>query len=84
MKPLLAAVKDRDNEKIMEWSRSEHWATVEQLIAASGAGGAIGSHNTAPTPPLDSNAPTAQWTCPHCTFLNLPHLHACDMCSLPR
>lgn len=84
MKPLLAAVRERDNDKIMEWSRSEHWATVEQLVAASGPGIAVGSHHSAPTPPLDANVPAAEWTCPHCTFLNLPHLHACDMCSLPR
>ncbi|XP_075231079.1 nuclear protein localization 4 isoform X2 [Lycorma delicatula] len=84
MKPLLTAVRERDNDKVIEWSQSEHWATVEQLIAASGTSGAVGSHHSAPTPPLDSNSPAAQWTCPHCTFLNLPHLHACDMCSLPR
>lgn len=35
MDPLLNAVKNRDLEQALEWSRSEHWATVEQLIAAS-------------------------------------------------
>lgn len=35
MDPLLAAVKNRDSEQAQEWTRSEHWATVEQLIAAS-------------------------------------------------
>lgn len=79
MGPLLDAVRNRDSEAAVEWSRSEHWATVEQLIAASGPS------STMMTPSSDTSAPpSAEWTCPHCTFLNLPHLTACDMCSLPR
>lgn len=35
MGPLLEAIKNRSTEAAQEWSRSEHWATVEQLIAAS-------------------------------------------------
>lgn len=35
MGPLLEALKNKDREAANEWSRSEHWATVEQLIAAS-------------------------------------------------
>lgn len=35
MGPLLQAVRNRDNDAALEWSRSEHWATVEQLIAAT-------------------------------------------------
>lgn len=35
MTPLLLAVKTQNSEQALEWSRSEHWATVEQLIAAS-------------------------------------------------
>lgn len=79
MGPLLDAVRNRDSEAAVEWSRSEHWATVEQLIAASGPSSRMMTRSS------DNNAPTsAEWTCPHCTFLNLPHLTACDMCSLPR
>lgn len=35
MGPLLEALRDDDNAAAEEWARSEHWATVEQLIAAS-------------------------------------------------
>lgn len=36
MAPLLEAVKNKDANAALEWSRSEHWSTIEQLIAASG------------------------------------------------
>lgn len=35
MGPLLQALRNKNREAADEWSRSEHWATVEQLIAAS-------------------------------------------------
>lgn len=35
MGPLLKAIKEKDSDAALQWSRSEHWATVEQLIAAS-------------------------------------------------
>ncbi|KAJ3617535.1 hypothetical protein MTP99_007248 [Tenebrio molitor] len=35
MGPLLRALKNRDAAAAEEWSSSEHWATIEQLIAAS-------------------------------------------------
>lgn len=35
MGPLLEALRNKDSDAATEWSRSEHWATVEQLIAAS-------------------------------------------------
>lgn len=33
--PLLDALKNKDRTAASEWSRSEQWATLEQLIAAS-------------------------------------------------
>ncbi|XP_066600186.1 nuclear protein localization protein 4 homolog [Prorops nasuta] len=35
MGPLLEAIRTKDKHKGAEWSRSEHWATVEQLISAT-------------------------------------------------
>lgn len=35
MAPLLQAIREKNVRAALEWSRSEHWATVEQLIAAS-------------------------------------------------
>ncbi|KAK2581790.1 hypothetical protein KPH14_002266 [Odynerus spinipes] len=37
MMPLLEAVRNKDKQKAMEWARSEHWATVEELISATAA-----------------------------------------------
>ena len=35
MMPLLDAVRNKDRQKAIEWARSEHWATVEQLITVT-------------------------------------------------
>jgi hypothetical protein len=35
MGPILEAVRTRNSEQAQDWAHSEHWATVEQLIAAS-------------------------------------------------
>lgn len=34
--PLLIAVRTGNRQLAQEWSTSEHWGTMEQLIAASG------------------------------------------------
>ena len=43
-----------------------------------GAGGGAAGGNT------NVNAGGAMWACPHCTFLNQPHLSSCEICSLPK
>lgn len=35
MGPILEAVRTRNSEQAQDWSHSDYWATVEQLIAAS-------------------------------------------------
>lgn len=97
---LLEAISTKDRKKAAEWARSEHWATVEQLISASSSptssnrSNLFGHNNTGP--PSEASAsidfgPNNQqrtdqslWTCPYCTFLNPAELNTCDMCSLPR
>ena len=37
MAPLLEAIRTNDRQTTLEWARSEHWATVEQLISATAA-----------------------------------------------
>ena len=37
MAPLLEAIRTSNRQMAMEWARSEHWATVEQLISATTA-----------------------------------------------
>ncbi|XP_043280769.1 nuclear protein localization protein 4 homolog [Venturia canescens] len=55
MVPLMEAIRNNDREKANEWAKSEHWATVEQLISATSTassssasqGGLIGSASNA-------------------------------------
>ncbi|XP_050308450.1 nuclear protein localization protein 4 homolog [Anthonomus grandis grandis] len=83
--PLLEALKKKDEKAATDWSRSEQWATLEQLIAASSpppsrpgsvASGAVNN----------SAAPRGgdKWPCPFCTFLNESDVQNCAMCQLPR
>ncbi|KAE8740282.1 hypothetical protein FOCC_FOCC014213 [Frankliniella occidentalis] len=85
MAPLLEAVRTGNSALASEWRHSEQWGTVEQLIAATEVSSASGSHS------LDHHGASgsglgggAKWTCPHCTFINAPHLSSCEMCNLPR
>ncbi|XP_034939345.1 nuclear protein localization protein 4 homolog isoform X2 [Chelonus insularis] len=43
MAPLLEAIRLNDSEKARNWARSEHWATVEQLISATAASSSLSS-----------------------------------------
>ncbi|CAG9773916.1 unnamed protein product [Ceutorhynchus assimilis] len=83
--PLLEALKNKDREAAVQWSRSEQWATLEQLIVASSpptsrpgsvAGGTVGSSTTPRGGPI--------WTCSFCTFINDAEVQNCAMCNLPR
>ncbi|XP_015125165.1 nuclear protein localization protein 4 homolog isoform X1 [Diachasma alloeum] len=46
MPELLEAIRTNDREKAAEWAKSEHWATVEQLISATTASSPISSQRT--------------------------------------
>lgn len=91
MDPLLFAITTQNSEQALEWSHSEHWATVEQLIAASNTSppnsrpgsvaAEVGPNDARPGP---HSGAEPLWTCPFCTFLNSSELNVCDMCSLPR
>lgn len=56
----------------------------------SGAGGplgnasAMGAAAAAAASGHDVASDGSMWACPHCTFLNQPHLTTCDICSLPK
>lgn len=79
MAPLLEALKTNDTEALVEWSRSDSWATLEQLISNSvdsGISGHVGNGF--------GSAQTESWTCIHCTFLNNFDRQSCDICRLPR
>lgn len=53
MMPLLEAVRNQDRQMAMEWARSDHWATVEQLISAT-------TGNIPQVPQASFNASTAR------------------------
>uniref|UniRef100_A0A6P7FF04 Nuclear protein localization protein 4 homolog n=1 Tax=Diabrotica virgifera virgifera TaxID=50390 RepID=A0A6P7FF04_DIAVI len=85
IEPLLKALRNKDREAAEEWSRSEHWATLEQLIAASSPPpsrpGSVASGSITSSPGASSGP---KWTCPFCTFLNNADVQNCEMCNLPR
>jgi len=79
MAPLLEALKTNDTPAIAEWSRSDLWATLEQLISNSSDSAVSGHVGNGFT-----TAQTESWTCIHCTFMNSSDHQSCDICRLPR
>ncbi|KAI4456792.1 nuclear protein localization 4 [Holotrichia oblita] len=85
MGPLLEAIRYKNIEAAQEWSRSEHWATVEQLIAASSPPPSRPGSVAAGSISVGTGSPNeAQWTCPYCTYLNPADVQSCEICNLPR
>ncbi|KAG7154439.1 Nuclear protein localization protein 4-like [Homarus americanus] len=87
IEPLLEAVKKRDRAAALEWKQSGHWATVEQLVMASGGEGAVAggeSDVTGRGPSVQPSTSSTSWTCQHCTFINQTASENCDMCHLPQ
>ncbi|XP_066137854.1 nuclear protein localization protein 4 homolog isoform X1 [Euwallacea fornicatus] len=85
--PLLEALKKKDKSAATEWSRSEQWATLEQLIAASSPppsrpGSVASGSMTSGNPATPRGGP--KWPCHFCTYINESESQACAMCNLPR
>lgn len=80
LEPLLEAVKTKNRDLADQWSRSEQWATVEQIAAAQGMVPMMtdASPSGAPASPNQ-----AMWTCRHCTYINPPGA-SCEVCGLPQ
>jgi len=54
-------------------------------LGGNAGGGALGGAAGGGAAGGNENAQSgAMWACPHCTFLNQPHLTTCDICSLPK
>ncbi|KAK9887860.1 hypothetical protein WA026_000168 [Henosepilachna vigintioctopunctata] len=86
MGPLLEAIRTKNIELAEEWARSEHWATVEQLIAASSPppsrpGSVVGGSVSVG---VGGSSSGPKWTCSLCTYLNSMELRECEMCNTPR
>lgn len=86
--PLLEAVKTHNRAAALEWKQSGQWATVEQLVMASGAEALTEGQGAdvvgAGGPSTQSTAAATSWTCQHCTFINQTASESCDMCHLPK
>lgn len=89
LKPLLTAVSSRDHNAALDWRKSEQWATVEQLVSASGgdsmatsgmADGAMGALGGG----VAGGSGASSWNCVHCTFVNATASENCEMCNLPH
>lgn len=79
MAPLLEALKIDDTKALLEWSRSDLWATLDQLISNSSDSAVSGHVGNG-----FASAQAESWTCIHCTFLNNSDRQSCDICRLPR
>lgn len=79
MGPLLEALKTNDTQALNEWSKSDMWATLEQLISNSSDSAVSGHVGNG-----FASALIESWTCIHCTFLNESDRQSCDICRLPR
>ncbi|GAB6020267.1 hypothetical protein CHUAL_002985 [Chamberlinius hualienensis] len=77
MCPLLEAVRSKDVEKALEWSNSDCWKTLEELLNSDGMLPSTSSG-------LSDDAAEQLWTCAHCTYLNPSNCNYCEMCALPR
>lgn len=66
---LIDAIKNKDNQKAMEWSKCPEWLTVEQFY---------GSHEQEMVPD------EPDWPCSQCTYLNEAHATMCSICQSPR
>lgn len=91
LSPLLTAVSSRERDAALEWRKSEQWATVEQLISASGgdssssmATGAMGGLGGVGVGAVAGGSGASSWTCTHCTFVNATASENCEMCNLPH
>lgn len=94
LKPLCNALKNKDEAAFHHWTKSEEWATVQQIIAAhssfpAGRGGGtvdLTSRDSSTSVEMmdtdQDEVPT--WTCDHCTFINQPRDDSCEMCGLPK
>lgn len=77
---LLEAVKTSDGGLALDWSKSEEWATVEEMIKTQDeVPEGMSSHENSV-----SGHKNSQWTCGHCTFINQSVNNACEMCGLPH
>jgi len=80
MGPLLEAVRTNNPDLAREWSTSDHWSTVLQVLAHADQIPPIsqavnkGSETVVGSP----------WTCVHCTFINPSNLSSCEICNLPQ
>lgn len=79
MAPLLEALKTCNIQALDEWSRSDLWATLEQLVSNTSdfaVSGHVGNGF--------ASTQAESWTCIHCTFLNSSDRQSCDICRLPK
>lgn len=82
MGPLLEAIKNKDKEQAINWSKSQKWETLEHLLDIEGTSGPRPFDGESSARFEDSSS--SMWICRHCTFLNQPHATSCEMCSLPQ
>ncbi|XP_033108064.1 nuclear protein localization protein 4 homolog [Anneissia japonica] len=82
MELLLDAMKTQDKRLADEWSKGEHWSTLQHFMAAQAPSPTFTS---APVDVSDESASSsATWSCQACTFINSGNRMACELCEGPR
>lgn len=89
---LIDAIKSKDAQKALEWSRLPEWLTVEQFYGAGGE-----THNSKISVNLfliikivlkaqdhDMASAEPDWPCSQCTYLNEASANVCGICQSPR
>ncbi|CAI8045492.1 Nuclear protein localization protein 4 homolog [Geodia barretti] len=76
---LCRAILEGDRAAGDAWRHSEHWSTIEQLVAGANVSPV---HTTRATTTAATSG--EQWSCVQCTLLNAPGSAACDACQFPR
>ncbi|XP_078611262.1 nuclear protein localization protein 4 homolog [Branchiostoma floridae x Branchiostoma japonicum] len=85
MDPLLEGVREQNAETVEHWSKTDQWATVEQLITAHAPSPPVGGGPSAAGPAFPpGGAAGGVWECKHCTLINQAHNASCEICNLPR
>ncbi|XP_031575290.1 nuclear protein localization protein 4 homolog [Actinia tenebrosa] len=82
--PLCLAIKNQDVGAMHDWKKSEHWRTVEEIVAAQGASSGLeAGSGDVDMRDISKTSAGSSWTCKHCTFIN-EYRDSCEMCGLPR
>ncbi|XP_071966038.1 nuclear protein localization protein 4 homolog [Antedon mediterranea] len=81
---LLDALKLHDMKLAEEWSKGEHWSTLQHFMAAQAPSPTFSSGPIDISDEASSSSSAATWACNACTFINSGNRQACELCESSR